>query len=87
MLCRDLRGFRGLARLELSRLKVADQLTDLHDAGSIVGIDHDGIADPIKPDRAPAAQPFVVFRPVANVVLLLLRVLVLAALGIFHGRT
>ena len=54
MLCRDLRGFRGLARLELSRLKVADQLTDLHDAGSIVGIDHDGIADPIKPDRAPA---------------------------------
>ena len=29
----------------------------------------------------------VVFRPVANVVLLLLRVLVLAALGILHGRT
>ena len=43
----------------------------------------------VKPDRqiASAAQPFVVFRPVANVVLLLLRVLVLAALGILHGRT
>ena len=31
-------------------------------------------------------RPFVVFRPVANVVLLLLRVLVLAALGILHAR-
>ena len=43
----------------------------------------------VKPDCqiAPAAQPFVVFRPVANVVLLLLRVLVLAALGILHART
>ena len=43
----------------------------------------------VKPDRqiAPAAQPFVVFRPIANVVLLLLRVLVLAALGILHART
>ena len=42
----------------------------------------------VKPDCqiAPAAQPFVVFRPVANVVLLLLRVLVLAALGILHAR-
>ena len=43
----------------------------------------------VKPDCqiASAAQPLVVFRPVANVVLLLLRVLVLAALGILHGRT
>ena len=43
----------------------------------------------VKPDRqiASAAQPLVVFRPVANVVLLLLRVLVLAALGILHART